>query len=94
MQLRLGKPTTSTPTLLSTVNEVVLYLQELMQQLDRKNFSNLKKTGSEARKLLMAAALSKDFEQAIIYAYKNLKGADYFEVAVRSSATAEDIPIL
>jgi pyruvate, water dikinase len=75
-----------------THNKLHSPLLELMRQLDRKNFSNLKETGSKARKLLMAAALPKDFEQAVVSAYKNLCGDAYFEVAVRSSATAEDLP--
>jgi pyruvate,water dikinase len=73
-------------------NNLHVPLQELMRQLDRKIFYNLKETGSKARKLLMDAALQKDFELAVISAYKNLCGDVYFEVAVRSSATAEDLP--
>jgi pyruvate, water dikinase len=75
-----------------THNKLYAPLQQQMQQLDRKNFFNLKETGSRARKLLMGAALPKEFEQAIINAYKKLCSDVYFEVAVRSSATAEDLP--
>jgi len=67
-------------------------LYELMQQLDRKNYSNLTDTGQKARGLMLEAALPKNLELAIVNAYKELCGENYFEVAVRSSATAEDLP--
>ena len=64
-----------------------------MRQLDRNNYLNLRETGSKARKLLMDATLSKNLEEAILKAYKKLcANENYFEVAVRSSATAEDLP--
>jgi pyruvate,water dikinase len=40
----------------------------------------------------MAAEMPRDIEGAILKSYKNLCGENYFEVAVRSSATAEDLP--
>lgn len=67
-------------------------LYDLMQQLDRKNYSNLRETGSKARKLMLDAELPKNFQLAIVHAYKQLCGGNYLEVAVRSSATAEDLP--
>ncbi len=67
-------------------------LQDLMQQLDRKNYSNLKEIGSKARKLLLSAKMPTDLSEVIVEAYKELCGEKYFEVAVRSSATAEDLP--
>ncbi|MGZ8558932.1 MAG: phosphoenolpyruvate synthase [Chitinophagaceae bacterium] len=67
-------------------------LYDLMQQLDKKNYSNLKETGLKARKLLMDAGLPKNLQLAVVHAYKELCGDTYFEVAVRSSATAEDLP--
>jgi len=42
--------------------------------------------------LLLDAELPKNLQHAIIPAYKDLCGDDYSEVAVRSSATAEDLP--
>ncbi|HVT86609.1 MAG TPA: phosphoenolpyruvate synthase [Chitinophagaceae bacterium] len=67
-------------------------LQELMLQLDHKNYSNLKEIGLKARQLLLSANMPADFSEDIIKAYKELSGQTYFEVAVRSSATAEDLP--
>ncbi|HSN60665.1 MAG TPA: phosphoenolpyruvate synthase [Ferruginibacter sp.] len=73
-------------------NLLIKPLNDLMQQLDRKNYLNLAATGAQARKLLMDAKLSQDLQTAVVQAYKDLCGDDYFEVAVRSSATAEDLP--
>jgi pyruvate,water dikinase len=67
-------------------------LQELMRQLDHDNYSNLKEIGSKARQLLLSAEMPDEFSSEIVKAYKELCGETYFEVAVRSSATAEDLP--
>ena len=75
-----------------THNSLHSPLYDLMLQLDRKNFSNLKETGAKARALLLDAELPKKMRLAIVRAYKELCGENYFEVAVRSSATAEDLP--
>ncbi|MGE5107286.1 MAG: phosphoenolpyruvate synthase, partial [Sphingobacteriales bacterium] len=73
-------------------NSLQFPLSNLMLQLDRKNYSNLKETGANARKLLLNAELPKKLQLAVVHAYKELCGNNYFEVAVRSSATAEDLP--
>jgi pyruvate, water dikinase len=73
-------------------NKLHAPLFELMLKLNKKDFSNLKETGAAARKLLLEADLPKNLQLAIIHAYKELCGKNYFEVAVRSSATAEDLP--
>jgi pyruvate,water dikinase len=75
-----------------TTNSLQAKLKELMVQLDRKNYFNLAETGERSRELLLNAELPKDLQLAIIQAYKELCGENYFEVAVRSSATAEDLP--
>lgn len=67
-------------------------LQELLKQLDKKNYSNLKETGLKARQMILAARIPDDLIEEIADAYKKLCGEEYFEVAVRSSATAEDLP--
>ena len=67
-------------------------LQQLMVNLDRNNFSNLKETGRKARSLLMNAELPKTLQAAILQAYRELCKGPVIEVAVRSSATAEDLP--
>jgi len=67
-------------------------LYDLIQKLDRDKFVNLKEIGTKARALLLKASLPRNLELAIIRAYKELCNNNYFEVAVRSSATAEDLP--
>lgn len=67
-------------------------LDELMRQLDRKQFTNLKETGAKARTLLQQAVLPPDLCEEIIQAYRALSGNKDLAVAVRSSATAEDLP--
>jgi pyruvate,water dikinase len=64
-------------------------LHAILDGLDSRNISQLQAAGAAARALLLAAPLPADLEQAILEAYRQL-GAP--AVAVRSSATAEDLP--
>jgi len=70
-------------------------IKEILKGLDTRNVRDLMKRGAEIRKLIEATEMPKDFSQAIGEAYKKLS-ADYkvknLDVAVRSSATAEDLP--
>jgi len=75
-----------------THNSLHTPLLDLMRQLDKTNFYNLKETGDKARQMIMQAEMPRKLRTEIISAYKDLCGAAYFEVAVRSSATAEDLP--
>jgi phosphoenolpyruvate synthase/pyruvate phosphate dikinase len=59
--------------------------------LDRKTFGNLKEVGTKAREIMLHATLPADLVNAIKDEYRVLGGRDN-EVAVRSSATAEDLP--
>lgn len=67
-------------------------LQQLMAGLDREKFSNLRETGIKARELMMHAHISDDLAKEIIEAYRVLSKDGNKAVAVRSSATAEDLP--
>ena len=67
-------------------------LQDLMAKLDTNNFSNLGTIGQKARKLILGGKLSVEFSKKITDAYQNLCGAAPCAIAVRSSATAEDLP--
>ncbi len=67
-------------------------LQNLLKDLDRKNFSNLNQIGSIARELILGGSFSVPFSKAILDAYNDLSDKKQIEVAVRSSATAEDLP--
>ncbi len=75
-----------------TINQLDNPIKKLMLQLDKVNYSNLKEIGASARKLIMNATLTKELENNIINAYKELSNGVDIEVAVRSSATAEDLP--
>jgi pyruvate,water dikinase len=76
-----------------TYNSLHSPLNGLMEQLDRKDYANLSETGTKARKLLLDAELPQDLHDAILQAYRELcTTAGHPEVAVRSSATAEDLP--
>jgi pyruvate,water dikinase len=67
-------------------------LIELMACLDTKEYSNLAYIGKQARSLIGNATMPHTLAETIISEYKALCGDAYFEVAVRSSATAEDLP--
>lgn len=73
-------------------NTIEQALKDTIAQLDRKDFSNLNVIGKQARELILNAKLSDNFSEAITTTYATLCGADMKEVAVRSSATAEDLP--
>lgn len=67
-------------------------LQQLMQTLDAEDISNLKQVGESARKLLSSGSFPDALANAITNAYLKLGGHNPVAVAVRSSATAEDLP--
>lgn len=73
-------------------NKLEEKLRKLMAGLDRENFLNLSKTGAKARKLIMDGTMPSDLQMAIIDAYDYLFEEEGQAVAVRSSATAEDLP--
>ncbi|MBA3694824.1 MAG: phosphoenolpyruvate synthase, partial [Acidobacteria bacterium] len=70
-------------------------LQKLLKGLDVENLDELARVGSEARALMLETPFPKEIETAILKAYRSLcvrTGKKTCEVAVRSSATAEDLP--
>jgi pyruvate, water dikinase len=73
-------------------NKLGPLLEDLMLQLDLANYSNLATVGASARGLLLNAQFPADMEAAIKDAYNTLSGTNNVAVAVRSSATAEDLP--
>ena len=73
-------------------NGVRQRLEQLMDDLDKLHFSNLRQIGTRARQLILEGTMPVLLKEAITNAYKELCGTDAFEVAVRSSATAEDLP--
>ena len=69
-------------------------LTGLLGELDTENFSNLKKVGEKARKMVIGGDWPEELEEAIRQAYQELEEREesLSSVAVRSSATAEDLP--
>jgi pyruvate,water dikinase len=70
-------------------------LQKLLKGLDTNDLDELERVGREARNMILETPFPKEIEEAILDGYERLGqriGKKSFEVAVRSSATAEDLP--
>ena len=69
-------------------------MHAILDGLDGSDIAALQAAGAAARALLLGAPLPPDLEQAILSAYRQLApvGGGPVAVAVRSSATAEDLP--
>jgi len=68
-------------------------LQSILAGLDTHDMANLQDRGQRARHAILAAELPIELKQEITVAYERLSGAaGLADVAVRSSATAEDLP--
>ena len=69
-------------------------LSAILSKLDTKQLSNLPEIGKQCRELIMSGQMPTDLVKAITEAYNEFaKGQSAtFSVAVRSSATAEDLP--
>jgi len=69
-------------------------LREIFADLDVEDVNNLRQCGKQARTLMLQTPFPEELEKVIAQAYEDLcnqYGADT-DVAVRSSATAEDLP--
>ncbi|WP_018342902.1 phosphoenolpyruvate synthase [Cytophaga aurantiaca] len=69
-------------------------VSETLSTLDTKTFSNLASVGEKIRNMILATNIQPDLASEICTAYKQLWLSPTMpvEVAVRSSATAEDLP--
>jgi len=79
-------------------------IKQILSGLNTKDVTDLARRGAAVRKLIIVTPFPKDLEQAIVQAYKKLSEEDtpnskfeirnskFLHVAVRSSATAEDLP--
>ncbi|MDD3101816.1 MAG: phosphoenolpyruvate synthase [Patescibacteria group bacterium] len=70
-------------------------IKEILKGLDVKDMKNLMTRGKKIRELILKSELSQDLKSEIVKFYKNLSkeyGVENVDVAVRSSATAEDLP--
>jgi len=76
-------------------NKLDKKIKETLKGLDKKNVNELAKVGEKVRSMILAASFPKDIEKEIRNAYKQLcksSKKNQVDVAVRSSATAEDLP--
>jgi pyruvate,water dikinase len=73
-------------------------IKKVLKDLDTSKLDNLMRKGREVRDIMHHAEFPPDLVQAIYVAYDKLaeefgqKGLDDLDVAIRSSATAEDLP--
>ncbi|SVE08951.1 uncharacterized protein METZ01_LOCUS461805, partial [marine metagenome] len=75
-------------------NELGTYIQNILKKKDLRDIKELHVIGQSIRKKILSSQLSKSIKEASAIAWHNLKrNTDQsFSVAVRSSATAEDLP--
>ncbi len=70
-------------------------IESILKDLDVQNITDLKARGAKIRNLIIKAKFPKDFEDEIRRGYRELSracGHKKLVVAIRSSATAEDLP--
>jgi len=72
-------------------NGLSRYINEKLEELDITDIEKLQKTGSEIRSKILAADFPPKLKDEIRRAYRDLTRLGEFPVAVRSSATAEDM---
>jgi len=73
-------------------------IQKILEDLDTSDLNNLLRKGRNIREIIKDAPFPSDLTEAIYNAYDQLatefgqQGLDNLDVAIRSSATAEDLP--
>jgi len=69
-------------------------IRDVLADLDIEDMANLAERGEKCRNIIRHAKFPDDLREAIIEAYKVMEGqyGENCDVAVRSSATAEDLP--
>src|SRR3989338_4847972 len=69
-------------------------IKSILKGLDTSNMSNLSERGRKVREAILKAEFPKDLKDEIVNSYKKLckEYGPNTDVAVRSSATAEDLP--
>ncbi len=75
-------------------NKIDVQIKEIFFKFDPNSLENLHQTGMKVRNLILQGEFPVDLEQEILDAYRKLSafyGQKYTDVAVRSSATAEDL---
>ncbi len=67
-------------------------IPDILSGLDTQNIANLQERGRAVREAIVAAEFPQDLQDAITKSYEQLGEGRSVDVAVRSSATAEDLP--
>ncbi len=67
-------------------------IKEILFDLDVHDIENLQQRGRQVRHEILAAELPAELREEIVTAYEGLSAGELVDVAVRSSATAEDLP--
>lgn len=68
-------------------------IDQILQGLNTDNMDNLQRKGKQVRQAILSAEVPDDLQAEILDAYARLGGPqNLLDVAVRSSATAEDLP--
>lgn len=73
-------------------NQLDTKIYPILTKLDSKNLKALTTASNKIKKLVLAAKFSPEFVTAVTEAYKQLTAQHKITCAVRSSATAEDLP--
>ncbi|MBX9655692.1 phosphoenolpyruvate synthase [bacterium] len=76
-----------------SANDLGGFIRDTITSLDTSDIQDLAEHGRSIRERILKASIPKDLEEEIIESYQELSGHDgEIDVAVRSSATAEDLP--
>ena len=67
-------------------------IHRLLDDLDVDDTAALTRTGAQIRRMILSTSLPPEFRNAVGAAWKQLADGEDISVAVRSSATAEDLP--
>jgi len=69
-------------------------IRSILKGLDAHNIRHLQECGHKARQVILNAELPEDLKKEILVSYKKMESmyGKHCDVAVRSSATAEDLP--
>ena len=73
-------------------NSIDKKIQRIINELDVDSIKDLASAGRAIRKLILEAVIPEELEKQIFEAHKNLTKGSALSFAVRSSATAEDLP--
>ncbi|MBH37087.1 MAG: phosphoenolpyruvate synthase [Gammaproteobacteria bacterium] len=73
-------------------NGLDVHIEKILKDLDISSIKDLERCGKEIRNLILNAEIPKDLEDHIYSAWQELSKGRVLSFAVRSSATAEDLP--